>query len=64
MPVIKSEMARAIRRQRGELNLKVSQLAEQTQLSRFTLYRVLKGNGEYVTDKTYNALNDWLYTKL
>lgn len=64
MPVISENMAKAIRRQRGELNLKVSQLAEQTNLSRFTLYRILNGTGEYVTDKTYNALNDWLYKRL
>lgn len=64
MPVISNNMAKAIKRQRGELNLKVSDLAEQTNLSRFTLYRVLNGTGEYVTDKTYNALNEWLYQKL
>ncbi|MBS9337209.1 helix-turn-helix domain-containing protein [Fructobacillus parabroussonetiae] len=64
MPVISNDMAKAIKRQRGELNLKVSDLAEQTNLSRFTLYRVLNGTGEYVTDKTYNALNEWLYQKL
>lgn len=64
MPTINESMLRAIKRQRGELNLKVSDLAEQTNLSRFTLYRVLNGTGEYVTDKTYNALNEWLYQKL
>lgn len=64
MPTINESMLRAIKRQRGELNLKVSDLAKQTSLSRFTLYRVLNGTREYVTDKTYNALNEWLYQKL
>ncbi|CAK1237190.1 helix-turn-helix transcriptional regulator [Fructobacillus evanidus] len=64
MPVISNDMAKAIKRQRGELNLKVSDLAEQTNLSRYTLYRVLNGTGKYVKGKTYNALNEWLYQKL
>lgn len=64
MPKINESMLKAIRRQRGELNLKVNDLAAQTNLSRFTLYRVLNGTGEYVTDKTYEALSNWLYEKL
>ncbi len=49
----------ALRRFRGELNYSVADLSKVTGVSRWTLYKVLKGHTN-VQATTAKKINDWL----
>lgn len=57
---INKEVLTAIKRKRGELNLTVKQLAQETGVSRWTLDTILKGNAESVFPTTKEKLVTWL----
>lgn len=57
---INNEVLKAIRRKKGELNLNVLELAKQTNISRWTLDTILKGNAESVFPTTKEKLITWL----
>lgn len=57
-------MITALKRARGERNLKVNQLAKETGVSRWTLDKLLKGEGTNVQNRTMHYLNDWLYKQV
>lgn len=64
MPVISTEMLRALKRARGESNLTVEKLASETGVSRWTLDSLLKGEHTNVRNKTMHRLSDWLYKQV
>lgn len=50
----------AIKRKRGELNLTVKQLSRETDVSRWTLDKILRGDTESVYPTTKEKLVTWL----
>ena len=48
MTVITEDLTKAIRRKRGELNLNVLELSDKTNISRWTLDKILKGDAEQI----------------
>lgn len=50
----------AIKRKRGELNLTVKQLSRETDVSRWTLDKILRGDAESVYPTTKEKLVTWL----
>lgn len=58
------ELVHAVRRARGEDNLKVSELEAKTGLSRYVLYRVINGTTTNVRPSTIEKLNKWLYQRI
>lgn len=50
----------AIKRKRGELDLSITDLANTTGVSKWTLIDVFKHNHRNVTSITFKKLNDWL----
>lgn len=53
-----------LKRKRGENNLTINELANETDLSRFTVSKILKnGLNEDITPTTFKKLNDWLINK-
>lgn len=50
----------AIKRKRGELNLTVKQLSQETDVSRWTLDKILRGDAESVYPTTKEKLVTWL----
>lgn len=56
------EFVMALRRKRGETNIKISELATQTGVSVWTLRDILKSEGGKPTrPSTIAKLNQWLY---
>lgn len=64
MVTISNDFITAIKRKRGELNISVIELAHQTELSRWTLAKILKGKTDNVQPITASKLNEWLYKKM
>lgn len=59
------EFVMALRRKRGEGNVKISELSEQTGVSVWTLRALLDSNGGKPTrPSTLNKLNQWLYERV
>lgn len=50
----------AIKRKRGELDLSITDLANTTGVSKWTLIDIFKHNHRSVTSITFKKLNDWL----
>lgn len=53
----------AIKRKRGELDLSITDLANTTGVSKWTLIDIFKHNHRNVTSITFKKLNDWLITE-
>lgn len=64
MPIATNEMLTALRRKRGENNLKVSELAKETGVSRWTLDQLLSGKRTVIHARTEQLINLWLYKQL
>lgn len=60
MTVITEDLIKAIRRKKGELNLNVLKLSDQTNISRWTLDKILKGDAEQIYPSTKEKLVEWL----
>lgn len=54
----------ALRRKRGELNLSVQELSEETGVSRWTLDKILKGKTDVFRPSTIKKIDEWLYSKI
>ena len=54
----------AVKRKRGEQNISVIELSNQTGVSRWTLDKILKGTTDSVRPTTANKLNEWLYKQI
>lgn len=50
----------AIKRKRGELDLSITDLANTTGVSKWTLIDIFKHDHRNVNSKTFKKLNDWL----
>lgn len=50
----------AIKRKRGELDLSITELANTTGVSKWTLIDIFKHDHRNVTKKTFSKLNNWL----
>lgn len=57
---ISLDMLLSLKRKRGELNMKISDLSRETHLSRFTLYRIFNDQTTSVNRRTFNNLSNWL----
>lgn len=55
-----NDEAIAIKRKRGEHDLSVHELAQQTGVSQWTLIDIFKHGQRNVTSPTFKGLNDWL----
>lgn len=53
-----------LKRKRGEQNISVIELANQTGVSRWTLAKILKGTTDSVRPTTASKLNEWLYKQI
>lgn len=62
--MISKDLTTAIKRKRGELNITVIELANQTGVSRWTLDKILKGTTNNVRPMTASKLNEWLYKQI
>ncbi|MDE7512321.1 hypothetical protein [Pediococcus pentosaceus] len=60
MTVITEDLIKAIRRKKGELNLNVLKLSDQTNISRWTLDKILKGDAKQIYPSTKEKLVEWL----
>lgn len=54
----------AVKRKRGEQNISVIELSNQTGVSRWTLDKILKGTTDSVRPTTASKLNEWLYKQI
>lgn len=61
---LSNDLMKALRRQRGENNISVLELARQTGVSRWTLDKILKGTTNSVRPTTISKLNEWLYKQI
>lgn len=61
MPKVTTDQIKALGRKRGELNITVSEMARQTDVSRWTLDNILSGRSVMIRTETMNKLNSWLY---
>lgn len=61
MPKVTTDQIKALGRKRGELNITVSEMARQTDVSRWTLDNILSGRSVMIRTETMNKLNGWLY---
>ena len=57
---VETDVLNAVKRKRGELNISITELGNQTQVSRSTLSNLLNGNRFDVTPRTQNKLVKWL----
>ncbi|CCG90638.1 helix-turn-helix domain-containing protein [Pediococcus pentosaceus] len=57
---INNEILTAIKRKRGELNITISKLANETGVSRFTIYRIFEENNVPIHPMTKEKLITWL----
>ncbi|MDY5164692.1 helix-turn-helix transcriptional regulator [Leuconostoc falkenbergense] len=57
---ISSEALLELRRIRGERNINVTKLAEETGVSRWTLADILAGRRKFVRKSVYEKLNAWI----
>lgn len=64
MPQINQDLITSVKRKRGELNLTVLELSKQTDISRWTLDKLLNSQRTTVQNQTIERLNNWLYTFL
>ncbi|MGO3468483.1 MAG: helix-turn-helix domain-containing protein [Weissella hellenica] len=64
MAKLSNDLMKALRRQRGENNISVLELARQTGVSRWTLDKILKGTTNSVRPTTISKLNEWLYKQI
>lgn len=64
MAKISDSLRIALRRKRGELNINVVKLSEETGVSRWTLDKILSGQRTSVRVGTIDKLNDWLYKQI
>ncbi|KAA8439185.1 helix-turn-helix transcriptional regulator [Weissella paramesenteroides] len=60
MTHLTNETALALKRKRGELNISVIELANQTGVSRWTLAKILKGKTEDFQNTTISKIDNWL----
>ena len=64
---LSEQQVKAIKRKRGELNLTINVLANDTGVSRYTLSAIINHDRRKVQQRTFLKLNDWLidqYTSL
>ena len=54
------EYVTALKRKRGELNLNVLELSKQTDVSRWTLDKILSGKANNIHNDTKEKLDRWL----
>lgn len=54
----------ALKRKRGELNLKISELSKSVGISRQTTSNILKGKTDRVTKATAEKIDNWLLDQL
>ncbi len=57
---LSNQQVTAIKRKRGELDLSITNLANITGVSKWTLVDIFKHNHRNVTSITFKKLNDWL----
>ena len=57
---LSNQQVTAIKRKRGELDLSITNLANITGVSKWTLSDIFKHNHRNVTSITFKKLNDWL----
>lgn len=57
---LSNQQVTAIKRKRGELDLSITDLANITGVSKWTLIDIFKHNHRNVTSITFKKLNDWL----
>ena len=57
---LSNQQVTAIKRKRGELDLSITNLANITGVSKWTLIDIFKHNHRNVTSITFKKLNDWL----
>lgn len=57
---LSDQQVTAIKRKRGELDLSITNLANITGVSKWTLIDIFKHNHRNVTSITFKKLNDWL----
>lgn len=57
---ISEQQVTAIKRKRGELDLSITDLANTTGVSKWTLIDIFKHGHRNVTSITFKKLNDWL----
>lgn len=60
MAKISNEFITDLKRKRGEKNISVLELANQTGVSRWTLAKILKGTTKNFQNDTILKLNNWL----
>ena len=58
--LLTEQQVTAIKRKRGELDLSITDLANITGVSKWTLIDIFKHNHRNVTSITFKKLNDWL----
>lgn len=64
MAEVSNELRMALGRKRGELNINVVTLSQETGVSRWTLDKILSGQRTSVRVGTIAKLNDWLYQRV
>ena len=57
---LSNQQVTAIKRKRGELDLSITDLANTTGVSKWTLIDIFKHDHRNVTSITFKKLNDWL----
>ncbi len=57
---LSEQQVTAIKRKRGELDLSITDLANTTGVSKWTLIDIFKHDHRNVTSITFKKLNDWL----
>lgn len=57
---LSNQQVTAIKRKRGELDLSITDLANITGVSKWTLIDIFNHNHRNVTSITFKKLNDWL----
>lgn len=58
--LLTEQQVTAIKRKRGELDLSITDLANTTGVSKWTLINIFKHDHRNVTSITFKKLNDWL----